>query len=127
MAKILVVDDDGIIRAILRDMLSGAGYEIIEAEDGDMALEVYKADPVDLVITDLFMPPSGGLAVIEQLREADPEARIIAISGVALTDTEVRYETDPGQLAIQRGALRAMRKPFGKQEMLEAVAEALAG
>ena len=127
MARILVADDDRIIRAILREMLSGAGHEVVQAPDGDKALEIYKAGAIDLVITDLFMPPSGGLAVIEQLKEVDPEARIIAISGVALTNTEVRYEMDPGQLAIQRGADRTLRKPFGKKEMLDAVAECLEG
>ncbi|MDP6777091.1 MAG: response regulator [Candidatus Latescibacteria bacterium] len=125
MAKILVVDDDRIIRAILRDMLSGAGYDVVQAADGDKALELYETDPADLVITDLFLPPSGGLALITQLKEADPKAKIIAISGVALTDTEVRYETNPGQLALERGALRSFRKPFSKEEMLGAISELL--
>ena len=127
MARILVIDDDSMIRAILKEMLSRAGHEVAEAGDGDEALELYKADPVDLVITDLFLPPSGGLTLITQLKELNPEARIFAISGVALTDTEVRYETNPGQLAMERGALRTFRKPFSKQEMLEAVAECLEG
>ena len=127
MARILVIDDDSMIRAILKEMLSRAGHEVTEAGDGDEALELYKAAPVDLVITDLFLPPSGGLTLITQLKELNPEARIFAISGVALTDTEVRYETNPGQLAMERGALRTFRKPFSKQEMLEAVAECLEG
>jgi hypothetical protein len=44
---------------------------------------------------------------------------------VALTDTEVRYETNPGQLALERGALRSFRKPFSKEEMLGAISELL--
>ena len=106
-------------------MLSGAGYDVVQAADGDKALELYETDPADLVITDLFLPPSGGLALITQLKEADPKAKIIAISGVALTDTEVRYETNPGQLALERGALRSFRKPFSKEEMLGAISELL--
>ncbi len=81
MARILVVDDDERIRALIRRGLKKLGHEVVEAGDGAAALERLRADPVDLLITDLYMPGMEGLELIQKARAAWPELDIIAISG----------------------------------------------
>ncbi len=81
MARILVVDDDERIRTLIRRGLKKLGHEVIEAGDGAAALKRLRADPVDLLITDLYMPEMEGLELIQKARAAWPELGIIAISG----------------------------------------------
>ena len=68
MARILVIDDDSMIRDLLREMLEQDGHDVVEAEDGEEGVRISHQARADLVITDLFLPPRGGLAVIQQLR-----------------------------------------------------------
>jgi len=81
MARILVVDDDEHFRTMLRMTLERAGYEVLEADDGDSALERFHTEAPDLVITDIVMPRKEGLEFIMELHEEFPSAHIIAISG----------------------------------------------
>jgi DNA-binding NtrC family response regulator len=81
MARILIIDDDEPIRRTLRRMLELAGYDVVEAADGREGVELYKADSVDLVLTDLIMPEKEGIQAAAELRHYDPEVKIIAISG----------------------------------------------
>ncbi len=81
MARILIVDDDESIRRTLRRMLESAGYDVVEAADGQEGVELYKEDSVDLVLMDLIMPEKEGIQAAAELRHYDPEVKIIAISG----------------------------------------------
>ena len=81
MARILVVDDDKVMRLLLRAMLERQGHSVVEAENGDEGLSYYRAAPTDLVITDIQMPVMDGLQMIKALRGDFPTAKIIAISG----------------------------------------------
>jgi YesN/AraC family two-component response regulator len=81
VACILVVDDDQFVRSLLRAVLERQGHAVIEAENGDNGLQVYQANPTDVVITDMQMPGMDGLEMILELRRTFPTARIIAISG----------------------------------------------
>ena len=125
MASILVIDDDELMRQMLRDMLQGAGHTMIEAASGDDGLVWFGRERFDIVITDLFMPPKGGLEVIKELKAADSEVRVIAISGVQLSGTGYRHDEDPKRLAIEAGALRTFSKPFSQEDMLAAIEEIL--
>ena len=83
MATILIVDDEEMDRVMERSMLDGLGHTFLFASDGDIAVSVYQKEEVDLVITDLAMPELNGLRLIREIMEINPDARIIAVSGVS--------------------------------------------
>ena len=74
MARILIVDDEELSIDVPREILSRAHHEILTARNGVSALELYKRESPDLVVTDIIMPEMNGLDLIENLRLADPEA-----------------------------------------------------
>jgi CheY-like chemotaxis protein len=121
MARILVADDGEDIREILRMMLSAAGYEVLVAPDGDSALTLMRAEPIDLIITDIFMPGKEGIETIIELRRDFPSVKIVAMSGGGRMG-ELHYLED----AVKLGAVRSILKPFRAAEILAVVREALA-
>ena len=116
MARILIVDDDEMDRVMERSMLDGLGHTLMFASDGDAALSVYEKEEPDLVITDLAMPELNGLRLIQEIMELDPDARIIAVSGVS---------ADQLDLAENMGAVHTLFKPVEHGELLAAVEQAL--
>lgn len=115
--RILIVDDDEQLRAMLRQMLERAGYAVDEAVDGIQAADAYAQHTPALIITDLLMPEKDGLETIVELRKSEPAIPIIAISGGGVTG---RLDLLPA--AKYLGAARTFRKPFERQELLDAVA-----
>src|SRR5512145_3040571 len=81
MAGVMVVEDDAVLREMLRDSLEKRKYTVITAADGREALAKFRPSIVDLVITDLLMPEEDGLMVIMKIKEMKPSTRVIAISG----------------------------------------------
>jgi CheY-like chemotaxis protein len=81
MARIMVVDDNASIREAVCEMLQQAGYDTVQVENGRLAAQIHRSDPVDLIITDLFMPETDGLEIIYQFRHQFPDVKIIAVSG----------------------------------------------
>ena len=114
MARILVIDDERTVRDVLRKALTGAGHEVVDAPGGQEGIELYRRDPADLVITDLFMPEIDGLTVIEEMRKHNPGARIISITS---------GEGDDCALAKELGAERTFVKPFSISDILRTVEE----
>ena len=80
MALILVIDDDASIREMLRVILTASGHQVLTANDGMAGLQLFRAEPTDLVFVDMMMPHSG-LGAIRVLRSQFPNLRIIAMSG----------------------------------------------
>jgi two-component system chemotaxis response regulator CheY len=122
MSRILVVDDDRVLRGALRIVLEGAGYHVMEAPDGEAGLRLYREQGADLVLVDLFMPERDGLEMIRALRAAIPQPKIVAMSGggkMGLGD----MLTAAGAL----GASRTLRKPFESHTLLAAIREVLEG
>src|SRR6476660_4250666 len=78
--KILIVDDSSLSRRTLRRILEPAGYEVVEADDGMSALELYFLEKPALVLLDLVMKGMYGLDVLVKLREMDPKARVVVAS-----------------------------------------------
>jgi DNA-binding response OmpR family regulator len=104
LATILVVDDDPAIRLLLRMELSAEGNEVVEASDGEEALERIEASAPDLVLLDLMMPGVDGWHVLRRLQGRD-EPPVIVISAKPASGTHV-VET------LQLGALDYVPKPF---------------
>lgn len=121
MAHILVIDDEPLVRELLKAMLEGAGHEVTVAADGDAGMAAYRRRPADLVITDLIMPGKEGIETIRELVQGVPGIKIIAISGGGRLDPH-------GYLGLARklGAARSLAKPFERRELLDTVAELLA-
>lgn len=93
MKTILIVDDESNMRFLLRMILEGAGYEVVEAPHGAAALERATESPPDLVVTDLMMPVMTGRELIERLRDA-PETTAIPIVVVTANPTTVLDAVD---------------------------------
>ncbi|MFH1145033.1 MAG: response regulator [Candidatus Eisenbacteria bacterium] len=116
MATILVVDDDQQVRSMLCAMLQRAGYETEEAADGRFALEANRRRRADLIILDMLMPEMEGVETLRALRRADPDVKVIAISGGGSIRPEIYLES-----ARKFGARCAFAKPVDRPELLAAI------
>lgn len=116
--KVLIVDDSALSRRTLRRMLETAGYEVVEAEDGMTALEVYFLEKPTLVLLDLVMKGMYGLDVLTKLREMDPKALVVIASADIQSSTR--------KMGDEAGALGFITKPFVSEQVLTAVEAALA-
>lgn len=121
MARILVIDDEELVRFTLQEILKSAGHEIVVAGNGREGVEVFNKQPCDLVVTDIIMPEKEGVETIIELRKVHPGLKVIAISGGGRT-----RNFDFLDLAQQFGADVTLSKPFGNKELLQAVDELLA-
>lgn len=122
MATILVIDDEPSIRRSLRRILEADGHQVLEAEDGRAALRLEDTNPVQLIITDVFMPEMDGIEFLIEHQERRPDVPIIAISGGGFADKE-HVLTDAGMI----GAVATLSKPLSVDDVREAVAKALGG
>ena len=120
MAHILVIDDDDLLRGTLKEELERDGYSVTAASDGRNGLASLRADPPDLVITDIFMPDSDGIELIREIRKGWPSLGIIAISG-STPDRAVDFLGVAGQLGVNQ----VLRKPFRLDAVRDAIAELL--
>jgi CheY-like chemotaxis protein len=83
MSKILVIDDDTIVRTTIVLLLEDAGHQVRSAEDGLRGMALFRSAQPDLVITDIIMPEQEGIQTITEMRKAKADAKIVAISGGA--------------------------------------------
>lgn len=120
MAHILVIDDDELVRFTLRQILEAEGHEVTEAEDGAAGLRCFRERRPDIVITDIIMPDKDGIETLLQLKQIDPNCRVIAASGGGRVGS-----TDYLKLASELGADRIIPKPMHKDQIVEAVAAVL--
>jgi CheY-like chemotaxis protein len=114
---ILVVDDEAGIRKLLRSMLTGAGFQVLEAESGKQAVIMTQSANVDLVIIDLAMPEQEGFETMTLLRTAHPRLKIIAMSG--------RFAGPLLRAAEVLGAQASIAKPIKQDELLALVARVM--
>lgn len=121
MARILLVEDDPIVRASVLAVLEKAGHEVAEAVNGTAAIDLIGVHAFDLVITDVIMPEVEGLEVIRAVRARFPTCPIIAMSGGG--------RIDKGEMlnwASKFGAQATLAKPFTIETLRKAVAACLA-
>jgi two-component system, chemotaxis family, chemotaxis protein CheY len=116
--KVLVVDDSALARRTLRQILEPAGYEVVEADDGLIALEQYFLQRPDVVLLDLVMKGMYGLDVLKKLRELDPDARVLVVSA--------DVQSSSHDLVEEAGARGFLNKPFDRDQLLDALHAAVA-
>jgi two-component system, chemotaxis family, chemotaxis protein CheY len=115
--RILIVDDSGLARRRARGILEGGGYEVIEATDGMSAIEQYFVERPDVVMLDLVMKGMYGMEVLAQLRQMDPDARVIVVSA--------DVQTSSHEMAEAGGAAGFLVKPLDEDEALALVRKTL--
>ena len=114
MTRILVIEDDADLRGVLRDLLELDGFEVDEAENGEVGYRKYLGRRSEVVLTDIVMPEREGVETIMSLRRADPKVKIIAMSGV---DGKADFLSH----AIKLGAQRSLTKPFQHADLVAAI------
>lgn len=110
--KILVVDDDDVVRMVMAEMLRCAGYDVLEASGGEEAVELVKRCFFDAVITDETMPGMQGSDLAAELAVLSPQTGVVLVTG--WEDAEHRGELPPGVCGI-------LPKPIGEAELLAVV------
>ena len=117
--KLLLVDDSGLARRSMRAMLEDDGFDVVEAEDGMVALEKYFVEKPDLVMLDLVMKGMYGLDVLAKLRELDPAARVIVVSADVQSSSQ--------EMVQAAGASGFINKPIDRAHLIQAVRSVLEG
>jgi two-component system chemotaxis response regulator CheY len=118
MAKILVVDDAQFLRVRISKMLQADGHEVIEAENGVVAVQAYKTNKPAIVLMDITMPEMDGLTALKEIRAHDPNAKVVMLT--ALGQESVVLE------AIKSGAKDFVVKPFERERVMRAINKLLA-
>ncbi|MEO5335189.1 MAG: response regulator [Magnetococcus sp. YQC-5] len=114
MKTIIIVDDDSIFRFYLVTVLRGAGYMVLEAENGEVCLERINSTSIDLVITDILMPKMDGIDLLANLMRNHPHIKVIAISGGHPNVHSQRIL----EMARSFGAMDIIAKPFATETFL---------
>ena len=116
--KILLVDDAAFMRMLIRDALTKNGYtSIIEAADGQIAVDTYNAEKPALVIMDITMPNKTGIEAFQEIKSKDPAAKVIMCSAMGQEAMVVE--------AIKLGALDFIVKPFKAERIIQTVQKVL--
>jgi len=113
MAKIMIVDDSSLSRRMLKKILAVDAYDVVEAEDGLIAIEKYALEKPAVVLLDMTMRGMDGLEVLRQLRRLHPQAKVI------MATADVQDSTR--QMAQDEGASGFVPKPFMEDTVLKAV------
>ena len=115
--KILVVDDDEVVRLSHLRSLAGARYNVEAVWNGTEALQAMEQEPFDVILLDLRMPGMDGIAVLKAIKERWPESEVVVITGYPSLET-VRE-------ALRLGAHDYLAKPVGPDELIKAANSAL--
>jgi len=115
--KILIIDDDPLIRNALSDRLTRAEFHITEAEDGRKGIESFLSDEFDLILLDYSLPDMDGLTILEKLKKKESEQVVIMMTGYSSVENAVK--------AMRMGVFDYITKPFDMDEMMITVEKAL--
>src|SRR5262245_18928023 len=115
--RVLVVDDEKVIREILSDFLTMEGYVVRAVEDGAAALKELRLRPYDLVISDLKMPNVGGLELLEKIADENLNVLTVIMTGFGTVETAIE--------AMKKGAFDYILKPFKVEEVVHVVQRGL--
>jgi CheY-like chemotaxis protein len=121
MPRILVIDDEPLIRSTVVTILTREGFSVEEASDGVAGIAMFHKNPPDLVITDMFMPNKDGIEIVRELKRSSyPHTKIIAMTGGG----QMRM-MEVASAAQILGADHVLHKPFEKESLLAAVNAAI--
>jgi YesN/AraC family two-component response regulator len=121
MKSILIVEDEAQMRTMLSKVLARGGYKVVEAKNGDEGMRLFRAQPADLVITDLIMPGKKGLELIAELKREFPQTKMIAISGGGWRVDDEEYLSAAEKLGVDY----SLSKPFQNETLLSMVNDLL--
>ena len=113
---ILIVDDDEMMRAFIRELLTTHDFNISEAANGKLGLKEFRENTPDLVLTDIIMPEMEGISFIRELRAHNKDIPIIAMTGNVHGRMEEFLD-----ISAKLGADDILRKPIKSQEFLDAI------
>jgi DNA-binding NtrC family response regulator len=116
--RVLVVEDEALMRSIILDLMRGEGYEVVEAPSGEVAWQIFEKEKIDLAILDLNLSGgSSGLDVLKKMRDVDSEVMAIIVTAYASVESAVQ--------ALQQGAYDYITKPFANDHLKNQVRHAL--
>ena len=116
MAKILLVEDDDLVRDMLTQILQRASHQVISATNGEEATECLQKEKPDIMVTDIIMPKKSGITLISEVKNRHPDMEIIAISGGGRLDP-----TGYLDLSETLGASVSFEKPIDNTALLMAI------
>jgi CheY-like chemotaxis protein len=119
--RVLVVDDNPDLRALVKIMLERAGFEVQVAADGQRALDLQREHPAEVLISDIFMPESDGIELIARFKSGFPQVKIIAMSGGGHVSKK-----DYLPVAKAIGADAVLQKPFAAETLVRMLQELVA-
>jgi DNA-binding NtrC family response regulator len=115
MKKVLVIDDEAIVRTSSKRALTPEGYEVTVAESGKAGIAILEKEFFDAILLDLKMPDMDGIEVLKVIMERWPDTKVIIVTGYSTVDTAVQ--------ALRLGAFNHIEKPFTPDSLLAAVKE----
>jgi DNA-binding response OmpR family regulator len=116
MPRILVIDDEPLIRSTVVTILTREGFSVEEASDGTVGIAMVHKNQPDLVITDIFMPNRDGIEIVMELKRSHPRTKVIAMTGGG--QTRMMEVASAAQIL---GADYILHKPFERESLLAAV------
>jgi DNA-binding response OmpR family regulator len=119
MPKVLLIDDDEVLRGVIKLSLTAFGFDVTDASDGRAGVNLAKTMPFDVVVTDLIMPGQEGIETIGILRRERPHLPVIAMSG-GLPNSPLYLD-----IAAKIGARKVLGKPFPMADLRAAIVEVL--
>lgn len=115
--NVLIVEDEELMRSILRQLAESEGYRVFTADSAETAFEIFTANRIDVTLSDIKMAGRDGLALLDQIKSADAEASVIMMTAFSSVDTAVA--------ALRKGAYDYVTKPFVNEDLLQTVRNAL--
>lgn len=117
MSRIMVVDDSQFMRMRLTTLLSQYSHEVVQAENGEEAVQTYRQIQPDAVLMDITMPQKDGLTALSEIRQFDPQAKVIMLT--ALNQQSLALQ------AVQAGATDFLVKPYNPERIVKALQKVL--
>ncbi len=122
MSRILIIDDELSLRRVLRSILERAGHTVLDAPNAGEGMALWRREPTDVVVTDIFMPDKDGIHVLTEMKRIATKPKIIVMSGGGQRGL---FDWKANALAL--GADRVLVKPFDPPTLLSTIQEVLAG